>query len=660
MSVTPAAAERFLEALNDEQREAAMATTGPVVIRAGAGTGKTRVISHRVAYAVATGTVDPRRVLVVTFTDKAATEMRQRLARLGLPQVAASTFHAAAKRQLEFHWPRLHGSPLPTVLESKLRIVAPLARQLPGGYRFTPAKDLADEIEWAKARRIGPSDYSVEAARAGRESPLTTELFSTLFRRYEQAKQRAGAIDFEDMLGLAIEVYETDAAAADLVRQRYSWFSVDEYQDTNRLQEDLLQLWLGERRDLCVVGDENQTIYTFTGATAQYLTTFAERHPGARVIALTRNYRSTPQVLALANRLTASSSQLRASVADGAEPTLTALPDASSEESAIVARIQALVTAGVPLTEVAILVRTNAQLVPLESALTQARIAFTVRGQRFFARPEVRSARAALRRAAIGPLLEAIVSRWRNELGFDEDEPPGAGAEARDRHASLLTLLSIARDLVARAPQATVGDYLDELRHRDEEEAAAAGEGVVLSTYHRAKGLEWDAVFLPMLEEGTLPIRQSANDPEALAEERRLLYVGITRARTHLALSWATQRANAKGGLTRARPSRFIAELRPAGRRAPRDVRREPHRSVVAEGGSASPLFEALRAWRLERARADGVPAYVVADNRTLTRVADERPTTESELLAVAGMGRHRVENYGEEMLAIIRAARGG
>jgi DNA helicase II / ATP-dependent DNA helicase PcrA len=315
------------------------------------------------------------------------------------------------------------------------------------------------------------------------------------------------------------------------------------------------------------------------------------------------------------------------------------------------------VGAGTPLTEIAILVRTNAQLVPLESALTRAGVPFTVRGQRFFARPEVRAARTALTSGRLsGPLEDVLAARWRTVLGFDEAEPAGPGAEARDRHASLVTLLGIARELQAGAPDATAADYLAELDRRDGDEAAAGGSGVVLSTYHRAKGLEWDAVFLPMLEEGTLPIRQSLKDDEAIAEERRLLYVGITRARRHLSISWAAQRPNPKGGVARARPSRFIGELRP-GKLLRSPVAGDGTRVSVpiAPHDTDAPLFEALRTWRIERARTDGVPAYVVADNKTLAAVANQRPTSAEELMAVPGMGPHRITNYGDEIVAIVR-----
>jgi DNA helicase-2/ATP-dependent DNA helicase PcrA len=637
--------EAILAGLNDEQRAAAQATTGAVVILAGAGTGKTRVISHRVAYAAATKAIDPKQALVVTFTEKAAAEMKHRLVGLGLPQVQASTFHAAARRQLAHFWPLTRGEPLPDVLDTKLRIIGPLARSLPGGYRFTPAKDLADEIEWAKVRRQTPATYVPE-----REPPVPADVFTALWRRYEQAKQRANRIDFEDMLTYAVELYETDADALALTHRRYSWFSVDEYQDTNRLQEDLLRLWLGDRRDLCVVGDPDQTIYSFTGASSDYLLTFADRYADARVVRLGQNYRSTPQVISLANRLIPGR-ELRSNSTDGPVPELVPHSDGDAEAASVVARIHALTGEGVPVTEIAILVRTNAQLVGFEAALTAAKIPFTVRGVRFFARPDVRDARQALRTAGDGRLSRVVAATWKKELGFEETGPAGTGAEARDRHAALSTLLTIARALEGEQPNASVPDYLAELARRDATEADAGGDGVTLSTLHRAKGLEWDAVFLPQLEEGTLPIRQSSSDAEALAEERRLLYVGITRARRHLVLSWAASRIGPKGS-SRARPSRFIAELRPnaVARPAPKGSSPAATFDLSAED---EPLLAKLIDWRRERARADGVPAYVVADNKTLAAIAVRRPSDETSLLDVPGIGQRKVAIYGPDILRI-------
>ena len=644
--------DTILSALNDEQRAAAMVTTGPVAILAGAGTGKTRVLSHRAAYAAVTGAMDPKRALMVTFTEKAATEMRHRLAALGLPQVTASTFHAAARRQLAHWWPLIHDRPLPDVLDAKGRIIGPLARQLPGGYRFTPARDLAEEIEWAKVRRMRPETYVPE-----REPPVPSDIFASLWRSYEAAKARRNVIDFEDMLTHAVDLYEADAEALSLVHRRYAWFSVDEYQDTNRLQEDLLRLWLGDRRDLCVVGDPDQTIYSFTGASSEYLATFADRHPGAQVLRLRQNYRSTPQVLELANRLVPGR-ELVPFVDAGPSAELTPFADEARELATIVARIRALLADGVAATEIAVLVRTNAQLVPFEAALTAAELPFTVRGVRFFARPDVRAARAALRRDAAGPLVRVVAARWRTDLGFDEAQPPGPGPEARDRHAALTTLLTIARSLAADRPDATTTDFLDELTRRDAAEAGAAGDGVTLSTIHRAKGLEWDAVFIPMLEEGNLPIRQ-ATDSGALAEERRLLYVAITRARRHLFLSWASTRPGTKGTPSRARPSRFIGELRPGRTPVAADAAptvRSPSVPAISHALSQAdePLLERLIEWRRQRARTDGVPAYIVADNKTLAAIAAHRPGSEDELLGVPGIGRRKAETYGPELLRVL------
>jgi len=297
--------EALLAGLDPAQVEAVRITRGPLVVHAGAGSGKTRVVSHRVAYAVATGAVDPRRVLVVTFTDKAGGEMAARLGALGLGRIAARTFHAAALAQLRHFWPQHHdGEPAPAVLDSKIPIVGRLARALPGGYRFTTAKDLADEIEWAKSQRLLPTTYASEASE--RTPPIPVELFVRLWANYEREKDRAGRLDFDDMLTRTVDLLESDPAAAETVRARYAWFSVDEYQDTNPLQERLLELWLGDRDDLCVVGDEDQTIYTFAGAaTSEFLTGFTDRFPAARQVTLDRNYRSSPEILALANRLLA-------------------------------------------------------------------------------------------------------------------------------------------------------------------------------------------------------------------------------------------------------------------------------------------------------------------------------------------------------------------
>ncbi len=446
MTIDP---EAMLVGLDAAQVEAVRITRGPLVIHAGAGSGKTRTVTHRVGYAVATGAVDPRRVLVVTFTDKAAGEMAERLASLGLPGIAARTFHAAALAQLRHFWPLRHdGQPVPAVLDSKIPIVGRLARALPGGYRFTAAKDLADEIEWAKSRRLQPATYAEHAA--DRSPPIPIELFVRLWAAYEREKDRAGRLDFDDMLTRTVDLLESDASVAATVRARYGWFSVDEYQDTNPLQERLLELWLGDRDDLCVVGDVDQAIYAFTGATPAFLEGFAARFPAASEVTLDRNYRSSPEILGLANRLLAAEGRRKRLVAtqpSGPRPTIRRCADGEAELDHVVATIRRLIEARTAPAEIAVLVRMNAQVPPLEAALTKAGVAFRVRGQRFFERPEVRQALRLVRRvpatARGSELVDALESRLRADLGYSADGEVlgaggpgaggGAGPGARDR-----------------------------------------------------------------------------------------------------------------------------------------------------------------------------------------------------------------------------------
>ena len=664
-------ADRLLDDLNTAQREAVLATSGPVAILAGAGTGKTRVISRRTAYAIASGVVRAEQVLVVTFTDKAAGEMVERLAALGLPGVTARTFHAHALSQLRFFWPSRHdGEPLPTILDSKLPILIRIARGLPGHYRFTPVRDLATEIEWAKARGIDPAGY--DAAIGTRTPPIPADLMRRVFADYERAKTRAGRIDFDDLLAETIALLERDADAAGIIRSRKGWFSVDEYQDTNPHQERLLQLWAGDGHDICVVGDEDQTIYTFTGASSSYLTGFADRHPDAHVVALTENYRSSPQVLGVANRLLAADGRTKALTAtrpDGPPPTIDRYPDGDMELAALTRAIRGLVAPGperVAPAEIAILVRMNAQLAPLEEAMTRAGIAYQVRGVRFYERPEVVAALSTIRGlngdATGRALTAAIRAAFQAELGHESTSAGGVpdvprGDEARERAAALETVLSIVDEVIRTDPASDRAAIVAALDARADHERHGAKDGVNLLTYHRAKGLEWDVVFLPMLEDGTLPIRQAFDDDGALAEERRLLYVGITRARRRLHLSWADRRES-RGRETRRIRSRFLAGLIPAA----------PGRSNVIDHGGLptttwvrrrpvagdDPLFDALRAWRIERAAEEAVPAYVVASDELLAAISAARPTTLTALDRVKGIGPAKLDKYGSDIVAIV------
>ena len=674
---------RLLDDLNDAQREAVIATSGPVAIQAGAGSGKTRVISRRTAYAIATDVVPVDQVLVVTFTAKAAKEMVDRLELLGLPSVTARTFHAHALSQLRHFWPIYHdGTQLPDLLESKAPILSPLLRALPPPHRFTPTKDVADEIEWAKSRSLTPATY--EAAVAGvnkvplRRPPIPMEAFLKVFDAYERAKDRSSRIDFDDILLRTAEILRDSPDAAETVRARKRWFSVDEYQDTNPLQQGLLDLWLGDRPDLCVVGDEDQTIYTFTGATSEFLTGFADRYKGAHVIELLENYRSSPEVLALANNLLASTGRPKRLVAtqpSGPAATVARHGTEAAELAALARWIRERVADGVPPSEIAVLVRINAQLAPIEAELTRAEIPYQVRGLHFFDRPDVNTAVDLVRQARLTQtgltLVGAIRAIWAAKLGYDDDVVTGqAGEEARERTAALDTLLDILGTLTRKDSRVDVAGYLAELDRRRAAERAGSAEGVNLLTYHRAKGLEWDAVALPALEEGLLPIRQAFDDDALLAEEGRLLYVGITRARRHLSISWAAERET-RGRTTRREPSRFLADLRPRGEHrvtqlpdrfaADQGARKTASKAAAANPYGVAdddPLFAALRAWRTAKAREDGVPPYVVFHDQTLAAIADVKPPSAAALRRVKGVGPAKIETYGDEILEIVARLR--
>jgi len=602
--------EAVLAALDPEQREVALATRGPVCVLAGAGTGKTRAIAHRIAYGVRIGVVNPRHVLAVTFTTRAAGELRGRLRQLagaaggGMGQVQARTFHAAALRQLSHFWPRTVGGRPPAVLDSKLGLLTEIARGLPVHAGLPELRDTAGEIEWAKVTQVLPDAYPAAAAAAGRVPPLGAETTARLYAGYERARRERHLVDFESVLELTAAILTEHRAAAAEVADRYRYFVVDEFQDVNPLQKLLLDAWTDGRDDVCVVGDPRQTIYSFTGATPAYLTGFTAAFPHATVVRLVRNYRSTPQVAALANRLTgpargrrlrpprdaplAGGAPLVGQRAAGPEPEFTGHPDEAAEAAAVAARAAGLIASGVPPREMAVLVRVNVQTERFEQALAQAGVPCQVRGtERFFERAEVRQAMGMLRAAAAsapaGPAAgaeacapAAEIRHVLSAIGLTRQPPPGRGS-ARERWESLAALARLAEDCCADAPGAGLAGIVGQLAHRAAIEHPPAPDGVTVASLHAAKGLEWDVVFLPGLTEGNLPIVHAQTD-EAVAEERRLLYVGVTRARERVHLSWALARS--PGGRPSRVPSRFLDGLRP---------RRAASGSGVPAGGAGRP-----------------------------------------------------------------------
>jgi len=576
----PGTSEALLAGLDPEQRQVALAARGPVCVLAGAGTGKTRAITYRIAYAALSGTVDPAHVLALTFTVRAAGELRGRLRQLGVGQVRASTFHAAALRQLNYFWPRVVGGRPPQLIDSKAGLVREAAKRARVRLDGTPGAlaDTAAEIEWAKVIQVRPDGYPAAAAATGRSAVAGADNLAAVFAAYEELRRERHLIDFESVLELTAAILIDSRVAAGQVHDIFRHFVVDEYQDVNPLQKLLLEAWLGDRDDLCVVGDPNQVIYSFTGATSTYLTGFTAEFPAATMVRLVRDYRSTPQVVAVANQLVRSASPLAAQRPPGPRPVLIEYPDDATEAAGLAHRVRTLMTAGVPAREIAILVRVNADTERFELALAEAGLPYVIRGaERFYDRPVVRQALVLLRGAArgetAGDSTDPMPVSVRHVLaglggyggagsppmrGVTGGPPPGGGT-ARENWESLAAIAQLADDMHAAGPEATLADFSAELTMRADLGQAPAVDGVTLASMHAAKGLEWDAVLLPGLVEGLMPIVH-ARTAEALEEERRLLYVAVTRAREHLCLSWSSARTpGGRGGRQR---SRFLDGVR--------------------------------------------------------------------------------------------------
>ncbi|MDR2378380.1 MAG: ATP-dependent DNA helicase UvrD2 [Bifidobacteriaceae bacterium] len=654
-------AESLLEGLDPEQRAVATSLTGPVCVLAGAGTGKTRAITHRIAYGVAAGVYNPTSVLAVTFTARAAGELRERLRGLGARGVQASTFHSAALRQLSYFLRAEFNRPTPRIVELKAPLVAQAAARLGFEVDRAAVRDLSAEIEWAKVNLWTAEDYQKRAGPAGRGDPAGLDHVSVarLIRVYEQVLGESEAMDFEDVLLAMAGLMDESPAVARRVRSQYRHFVVDEYQDVSPLQQRLLDLWLGDRQELCVVGDPAQTIYSFAGASSRYLTEFKRRYPRAAVVELVRDYRSTPQVVSLANSVLRRGGvkgvELVSQRPSGPAVTFRSFADDAAEAAGVAAQISELVASGVEPDQIAVLYRTNSQSEPLENALASAGVGYQVRGgERFFARREVRQALAALRSAARVEALEPVVAQVENvlgRLGWSAAPPTERGA-VRARWESLDALATLAGQLVEAGAE-DLRQVVELIGARAEVGHAPAAAGVTLASLHSAKGLEWEAVFLVGLAEGLVPI-SLADHPDDIAEERRLLYVGVTRAKRHLQLSYA--KARTAGGNANRRFSRFLNGLWPTAEQAAKKARGLDVPGADELTAAESALFERLREWRLGIARAEGRAAFAVLTDLTLRALAARRPRDRKGLAAIPGVGPVKIEQYGRELLAVIAA----
>ena len=546
-------AEEILAALDDEQRAVALATRGPVCVIAGAGTGKTRAITHRIAYASAIGAMDPTKILAITFTARAAGEMRTRLRSLGVPTVAARTIHAAALKQLLFFWPSVFGGRTPDLLTSKTGFLGEAINRagLQGTININSRdtlRDIANEIEWAKVSQIGPTDYLTELDNRAAKPRVNAEQVAQVYTAYESIKRQELAMDFEDVLLLTTAMLEEEREVRERVQDQYRYLTVDEYQDISPLQQRLINAWLGNRQEICVVGDPAQTIYSFAGATSSFLTTFTSRFPDAEVVRLTSGYRSTPEITFAANSLLRSATmgqELNAQNDHGDKPEVLAYDDESSEIAGIVADMTTLLKAGVPPQEIAVLARTNSQLNSLERAMNSAKLPYQVRStERFFDRPDVKEFLKGVRTASVIP-TEGI--NWLDELRTLAQ--PFLTGQSIDGIAGLLHLARELDEDTNFTPK-TLRSYLREVEDRVQQNNPPTMPVITLATLHAAKGLEWERVFLMGANVGLLPLETNGFtlDARMIEEERRLFYVGMTRAKRELRISY------------RGKPSPFLAQ----------------------------------------------------------------------------------------------------
>jgi len=675
--------DEILRGLDPEQLEVATSLGEPVVVIAGAGTGKTRAITHRIAYGALTGALDPSSTLAVTFTTRAAGELRGRLATLGVNGVQARTFHSAALRQAQYFWPKAYGTALPQVTEGRFSVVAEAARRLGLPTDTSVIRDVSGEVSWAKVSNVEPESYAALAKASGRSvAGIEPDAVGRLLVTYDNLNRDRGRIDFDDILLCTVALLSDHEDVAAQVRRTYRHLVVDEYQDVSPVQQRLVDLWLGPNQDVCVVGDPAQTIHTFAGARAEYLLSFASRHPGARKVELVRDYRSTPEVVEVANRVLAGSGQrhvtLRAQRPSGASPVFESASDEAAEAAAVARWLKGLRADGVDWREMAVLYRINAHSPAYEAAFADAGIPYQVRNaERFYDRPEVKQALGALaataRTKGSEPGFEQVLVVL-GALGWTE-KPPTTGGQVRERWESQNALVDLAAGLAADGP--TLTDLVAELQRRATVQHAPSGAGVTLTTLHGAKGLEWDAVALVGIHEGGVPFVLAETDAQ-IAEERRLLYVGVTRAREHLRISWSGGRGRDR------RPSRFLAAAMPTSaapvrqRRRPVSKETVPTMCRVCGKGLHAPaermlgrhedcpsrydedLLAALHTWRTRAAESAGLPEFCIFTDSALIAIAESCPHNADQLAEVSGVGPAKIRKYGADVLALLTAGTPG
>lgn len=675
-----ARAASLLDALDAEQRAVATHFDSPVVVLAGAGTGKTRAMTHRIAYGIASEVFAPSHVLALTFTARAAGEMRSRLRSLGVPSVQARTFHSAALRQLRFFWERFAVGDFPRVIENKIGIIGSVLQDLGLESSRELNRDVASEIEYAAASLLGVEDYASRASARELPGELSVEDMVRIIEAYGEAKTRGRLLDFDDVLLTLDGVLGEYPDIAAAVRDQYRHFVVDEFQDVSPLQYDLLSRWLGARDNLCVVGDPAQTIYSFAGADSSLLGQLQRQMSTSTTIRLVRNYRSSGAIVSTANALLRHTSRsaltLRTDNPVGRAPGMCEYPTDEAEAQGVVNAISAEIRAGRRARTIAILFRTNGQSPAYEQALANAGIPYVLRGgERFFARTEVKQAVLLLRgaRAAAGsrPLPE-IVAEVLVSIGYTT-RPPAAGS-GRQRWESLKALVDLAESMQAGAElPVPLDDFLADLADRAEHQFAPDIEGVTLASFHAAKGLEWDSVHLVGLSEGLLPITY-AQTPAAVAEERRLFYVALTRAAKELSLSWSTSR-HASQQKPRS-PSRFLSELghreivagkaisrtstttitrcRICGKVLVSQVDRALGRCSQCPGEVDPTLLDRLLRWRVDVGQDQGLPPYLVLTDTSISALAELHPRDRAGLSRIPGIGATKLELYGRSLLNVL------